>query len=812
MKTSGLRAGLLLLFLAVLLFGRTARADVLAPELAHDPGVAYPAEALAEGFYDPVTVDLALEIDASGTVRSVTVTSSPRRLFDDAAVRAARALRFKPASRDGNPVAARITFRYAFLPPAPSVAGRVIDHTTERPLPSGRVTVRSADGAVHVLTPDETGSWRTDNVPKGRASVVAMSDGFVTQESDVELIPGNETRVIFRLEPERPPPTSAGAAVDEPTEVRVRGEKVAPGVSSFSRGEVRNLPGAFGDAFRAVETLPGVTPTVSGLPFFYVRGAPPGNVGYYLDGVHVPTLFHVGLGPSVVHPAMVERVDLYPGGYPSRFGRFSGAIVSAESTAPRAETHGEANLRVFDAGAMVETGFADGRGTVLLGGRYSYTAALVSLLAPGLAVDYRDYQARVSYDLGPRDRLTAFAFGSYDLLGTTQDDTLSVLFGSEFYRLDLRHDHAIDSGSIRTAVTLGYDQTRLFDHRNANNRMTGARTEVRRAFGQRVLLRGGADVRLDAFQATEPRFVDDEDPAVNNFRALFPARNDVAMGLWTDMVLVPTPGVEVTPGARIDHFRSGPATAVSVDPRLALRFAISERVRLLHAYGLAHQPPSYVLPGAGLTPGLLRGGLQRSAQASTGVEVDIAEGTTASSSVFYNAFFGMTDALGANSMGGPEQGADERSRGKAYGVELFVRRRLTKRIGGFVSYTLSRSERTTSEGKFPSAFDRTHVANAALSYDLGRNWRAGGRLLFYTGAPRGAFAPGGAPSPRTQGVERNPAFYRVDIRLEKRWLFGAQRYLAFVAEFMNVTGSTETFGDSVFGPVVIPSLGLEGGM
>jgi hypothetical protein len=55
-------------------------------------------------------------------------------------------------------------------------------------------------------------------------------------------------------------------------------------------------------------------------------------------------------------------------------------------------------------------------------------------------------------------------------------------------------------------------------------------------------------------------------------------------------------------------------------------------------------------------------------------------------------------------------------------------------------------------------------------------------------------------------------FYRVDVRLEKRWLFGAQRYLAFVAEFMNVTGSTETFGDSVFGPVVIPSLGLEGGM
>ena len=34
--------------------------------------------------------------------------------------------------------------------------------------------------------------------------------------------------------------------------------------------------------------MPGVTPFASGVPFFFVRGAPPGNVGYFLDGVRVP--------------------------------------------------------------------------------------------------------------------------------------------------------------------------------------------------------------------------------------------------------------------------------------------------------------------------------------------------------------------------------------------------------------------------------------------------------------------------------------------------------------------------------------------
>src|SRR5678815_1393531 len=147
-----------------------------------------------------------------------------------------------------------------------------------------------------------------------------------------------------------------------------------------------------------IRDRPGVTPIISGLPFFYIRGAPPGNVGYFLDGVRVPYLFHVALGPSVIHPGMVDRVDLYPGAYPAEFGRYAGGIVTANATTPVPSLHGEWNLRVFDAGALVESGFANGRGTALVGGRYSYTAAIVSLIAPGVTLDYRDYQARVSYD------------------------------------------------------------------------------------------------------------------------------------------------------------------------------------------------------------------------------------------------------------------------------------------------------------------------------------------------------------------------------------------------------------------------------
>ena len=94
----------------------------------------------------------------------------------------------------------------------------------------------------------------------------------------------------------RPPPP---LLLPKALEVTVLGELPAPGVQTITRAEVRLLPGAFGDPFRAIDVLPGVTPLASGLPYFFVRGAPPGNVGYLLDGIRVPLLYHIGLGPSL---------------------------------------------------------------------------------------------------------------------------------------------------------------------------------------------------------------------------------------------------------------------------------------------------------------------------------------------------------------------------------------------------------------------------------------------------------------------------------------------------------------------------------
>ncbi len=721
-----------------------------------EPVVAYPPNAKGDA-----SVILRLTINADGSVRDAQVAEGDEP-FASVAVNAAMSWRFEPATRDGRPVSSIVRFAVSFVEPPP------------------------VENASSDTTPAASGA-------------LAGTEPSTTQTTDK---PGSKT-------------TNAAAAPED-IEITVQGERLAPAVSSFTRAEVRQLPGAFGDPFRAIEAMPGVTPIISGLPFFYVRGAPPGNVGYFLDGVRVPYLYHVGLGPSVIHPGMVNRVDLYPGGYPASFGRYAGGIVSGEVTAPRPDLHGEANVRLFDLGALAESGFDNNRGTVLIGGRYSYTAALLSLIAPNTNLAYRDYQARVTYDVTPHDRVTAFSFGSYDLLGQTTNGINTTVFGSEFYRLDLRYDH--DFGhltTLRTDVTLGYDQTVVGEQRNAQDRMISVRTVLHHPLSHDVVLRSGTDVTVDGFTADQAKWADPTDPDTIRFNNLFPPRTDVAVGAWSDVVIEAGPRLEFTPGLRADVYTSGGATAPALDPRIAAKFKVTDHFRIIHAYGLAHQPPSFVVPIPGLTPGDLKSGLQTAFQTSAGVEVDLPEATTATATLFHNAFYHMTDALGDRSntttTNGIGNALSQRANGEAYGFELFLHRRLNKRLGGFLTYTLSRSTRTLDNSVFPSAFDRTHVFNAALAYDLGRNWRAGTRFVFYTGAPVINQTQGAIVTNPTLSNARNPPFYRVDVRLEKRWKLSQKAWISFVAEVMNVTLSKETYNSTVVGPITIPSIGVEVG-
>ena len=115
----------------------------------------------------------------------------------------------------------------------------------------------------------------------------------------------------------------------------------------------------------------------------------------------------------------------------------------------------------------------------------------------------------------------------------------------------------------------------------------------------------------------------------------------------------------------------------------------------------------------------------------------------------------------------------------------------------------------------PAATDRTHVLNVIATTDLGRNWRLGGRWMFYTGVPVAlAYLEAARTPPRTA------PFWRIDIKLQKRWILAAPNAWGGVSiEVLNTTLNQEVLqgGCSAFrctydsfGPITIPAIGLEG--
>jgi hypothetical protein len=599
------------------------------------------------------------------------------------------------------------------------------------------------------------------------------------------------------------------------------------------------MPGAFGDAFRAIEALPGVTPIASGLPYFFIRGAPPGNTGYFIDGVRVPGLFHLGVGPAVLYPALLERVDLYKGAYPVSFGRFAGGVLAAETVGNSERARADWTFRLFDAGALVEVPFGQRkpeeapRGAVLVSGRYGYPGLLLSIFAPNDGLAYWDYQSRANYRLTDRDTVSVFAFGSYDSVlhrEKTQgrlNDELTELINIQFHRIDLRWDRQFsETTRARTAVTVGFDRTASGQFAAASH-VLGARTSAETRLNDRALLRAGADAWFQSYDFGAPngaRGSDDFVPGVSQpSSSLSGVQTDVSAAAWIDAPLQLGTRVAITPGLRADYFTSqsmGETIKVpALDPRITSRVALGP-VFHLGAIGLAHQPAALPLSAPALTFTQLRRGLQSGYHLSQGLEVPLPASLTATVTGFLHAYKGLVDL--AQPCAPTDETCDDRTvRGRSIGLEFMLRRTLLSRVSGLLAYTLSRSTRESLDVTTQrittrlSEFDRTHVLTGVLSVDLGSGWRSGVRYAAYSGVPYSTVNELLLPNART------PAFQRIDLRVEKRWTYEHGRSLTFTMEMFNALLMKESLGVSCvgrppscrpdeIGPIAIPSLGLEG--
>jgi outer membrane receptor protein involved in Fe transport len=347
----------------------------------------------------------------------------------------------------------------------------------------------------------------------------------------------------------------------------------------------------------------------------------------------------------------------------------------------------------------------------------------------------------------------------------------------------------------------------------ADDRSLRLRSEMRHQASAGAVLEFGADARVDDYGLNVgPRRLD-----ANDLRAFFPPRTESTMGAYLSLELRPTPAILLLPGLRSDLYTSQGASKVGVDPRLLTTFRLSRSISLDQTLGLSHQRPNFIpqVP-AGQVAGL-KGGLQRAINYSSGVRWKLPEDISASLTAFRSSYFNAVDPIGGSrDLELDRSSADQRWTISSYGIELMLRRSLSRRLGGFLAYTLSRTQHSAGALASVTGIDRTHVLQAALGYDFGQNLRLGVRGVFYSGIA--ALLVGTEP-PRFDDQTRGPAFFRMDVRVEKRWRWGSSGYWGLVGEVLNATASREVLRvecgqqcrSESTGPVVLPSVGVEAG-
>src|SRR4051812_34308212 len=194
-------------FLALAL-GRVAHGQEAAPALAPPRLVTFVDAPYPDGAAGGAAVDLEMDVAATGQVARARVVTSAGEAFDQAALAAARRFVFEPARRDGQPIAARIRYRYLFTPPPPPsgvLEGRVLLRGGDDVVRGAAVTVSSADGAVaRTGTTGPDGSFSFGDLPPGRYRVRVGGPDLSPVDQPEEVSAGDATSVTYRLQPTGP--------------------------------------------------------------------------------------------------------------------------------------------------------------------------------------------------------------------------------------------------------------------------------------------------------------------------------------------------------------------------------------------------------------------------------------------------------------------------------------------------------------------------------------------------------------------------------------------------------------------------------
>ncbi len=692
-----------------------------------------------------------------------------------------------------------------------SLAGTITDNVTQEPLAGVTVLVQGTkQGAVS----DARGAYRIYDLSPGSYQVRFSSVGYepvvktdvvvttvrpATLDAELIIQPAKNDEVVVR-------PDYFQRTPDAVTSVQTLGSE-----------EIRRLPGGFEDVVRAISTLPGVAQVANGRNDLLVRGGAPSENLFIIDNIESPNINHFGTqgsggGPlSFVNLDFISTTTFSTGGFGARYGDRISSVLDIDLRDGREDRlGGKLTLSASQFGLNLE-GPATDRGQFLFSARRSYLDFIFKAAGFAFVPEYWDVLGKVTYDLGPSDKLSALAIGAIDRIrqfnrdAEDRFDNSRVLDNSQDQLVaGITWKHLFDGGYLsttlgRTLVAFRFRQTDTLLEPIFSNVSTedefNLRSDMVLLLGERSELSFGAGGKTIGFDAEialrTPGMTIDASPSRRFYKGSAYAQFAQTFG-W---------GMRAIAGVRGDYF-SGIDTTFYPSLRLALTQPLDELSNISVSAGRYFQSPSYIWLAASDANRALKSigadvmvlGIDRTLQEDLRVSV---EG-------YYKRYSDYPASLTRQFLvlantGAGYGGADEGfasfgldplvsgGRGRAYGVEFLMQKKLSQiRAYGVLSVSLNRSLFTALDGvERPSNFDQQVIFNLSGGYQFSEDWELGMKFRYASGRPYTPVAATGDPGfgylvVSEYNTLRLPASHALDLRLDRRWPFTSWNLITYV--------------------------------
>ncbi len=827
------------------------------PELKKFIKAAYPDSLIASGREGTVTLELL--VNERGLVDSVKVTEKLHPILDALARKAASQFVFTPGIADGKPVPVYLTYDYNFTldeiiseieeyinlsgkvrekgarkPVADAAVSLIIGDTAEASgddsartvaAKAGRLPMKrylekigsfsgqSLEGGRILTTTDSSGNFSFKSIPPGKAYLRIAAPGFETYDEELDMQAGEEVSLTAYLD---------RVVLDE-FEITVYGKAEKKEITrrTLQVREAKRVPGFSGDAVKAVQALPGVARPVFGSTEVVLRGADWGDNKYYIDGVEIPYLWHDVGNNCVLNSNLIEKVDLYPGGFGAKYGDALGGIIEIESRTSKQDSwHCIADMNLSYSSLVLDVPVSEKLSFTGSIRREYYMYLAMKLIKATSDLDlnydlyYWDYSLRLDYTPSAGHHIFCQFMSARDrmIVSMPEREVETDMDYDKLFKLGIAGwDWTISDvwkNSIRyglSPLSSGFD----FSGNNiaSNYDLSGyehtVRDELQWSANDRLKVKLGLDLHLEptdiAYSYTGKYFSEKNFAQRDTSYTINVDFLNGSVGGYLSCEIKPFEKLVIIPEYRLDYYpglnyagsllpefwnyEHKPTFRWSHEPslRIASRFNVAPDHTVKASAGTYNKSPSYDANDNYGNPALEPG---RGSQYTLGYEWQITDLISFDCIGYLNRQWNKSQWVNALELG---EGYDEgqfrnRGKGRMRGIEFFLRHNQGKRFSGWLGYTLAYSERYDSHEKKWIVFDRNILNNLQLvsSLNIRKNMNLGLRFQYtdgypYTPARRLLYYDASqfmyVPEWGETNSKKHDPFLEIDFRFEKKIAF-----------------------------------------